>query len=141
IEERMILGLSPDGTISIDKDSFAELKTVVKTVFCLNAMETTDFNPQGDRAKAIAEKLKKAREKVRTLNGEQNEKNYILANYISSLGIGSNALNILNAVDLTVYQLFNQMQRFGLYVQHDYAVRASMAGAKDVEQIDWLKQL
>jgi hypothetical protein len=141
VEERIILGFGKSGTISITEESFLVLREVVKIMFCLNTTKQEEFNPVDDKAKAIADKIQKARERVRASKGESKEKTYILANYISSLGIGVNALNILNAVELTVYQLFNQMERYGLYVQSDYAIRAAMAGAKGVEQVDWLKQL
>lgn len=141
-EERFILGVNPKtGNITIDETNFPVLREVMKTMFCLKAVKGEEFNPQGDKAKAIAEKIKKGRERVRASKGVSQEKTYILANYISSLGIGTNALNILNAVDLTVYQLFNQMERYGLYVRHGYAIKATMAGSKDVEMIDWLKSL
>ena len=60
---------------------------------------------------------------------------------MSALAIGSHALNINAINDLTVYQLFNQMQRFGLYTQYESAVKAMLAGAKDVEMVDWLEDL
>lgn len=140
-EERFILGVSPEGSFTLNEMNFGILRDVIKTMFCLRAVTQEEFNPQSDKAKAIADKIKKARERVRAAKGQSQEKNYILANYISSLGIGSNALNIINAVNLTVFQLFDQMERYGLYTQHDYAVKAAMAGAKDVEMVDWLKSL
>ena len=141
VEERFIFGVGKEGSITITEESFPELKETIKQMFCLKAMGQAEFNVQDDRAKAIADKIKKAREKVRNLKGEDEQKTYVLANYISCLGIGTNALNITTAVDLTVYQLFNQMERYGLFSQSEYAVKAAMAGAKGVEQIDWLKQL
>lgn len=143
-EERIILGFNrkdPTQSITITEENYPVLKDIVQTIFCLKGGKTKEFNPGNDKAKVIADKLEKAREKVRNLKGLSKEKTYILANYISSLGIGSNALNIINAVDLTVYQLFNQMERYGLYVQNDYALKAAMAGAKNVEMIDWLKNI
>lgn len=143
-EERIILGFDrkdPTQSIAITEENYPSLKEAVQTAFCLKSGKTEEFNPGDDRARDIAEKLERAREKVRNLKGQSKEKTYILANYISSLGIGSNALNILNAVDLTVYQLFNQMERYGLFIQNEYALKAAMAGAKNVEMIDWLKNI
>lgn len=144
VEERFILGFNRTDTketITITEENYPFLKDTLYEMFCLGIVKAEEFNTQDDRARAIAAKIKKARERVRIAKGENLEKTYVLANYISSLGIGSNALNIINAVDLTVYQLFNQMERFGLYVQNDYAVRAAMTGAKGVEMIDWLKNI
>jgi len=144
IEERIILGFNRKDSkqsIVITEENYPALKEALDVALCLKSVKKEEFNTIDERAKAIADKIKKARERVRIAKGENLEKTYILANYISSLGIGSNALNIINAVDLTVYQLFNQMERYGLYTQNEYSVKAAMAGAKGVEMIDWLKNI
>jgi hypothetical protein len=141
-EERFIMCMSKDSVnVIIDETGFEALREVIDKIFCLNVTRSEEFNPVGKKAKSIAEKIKKGREKVREVQGLNQEKVYILANYVSALAIGSNALNINDTIDLTVYQLFNQMERFGLYTQHNHALKAMAAGAKDVELVDWLKNL
>jgi hypothetical protein len=139
-EERFIMGMRhPGEPLIINDDSFKQLKEIIDVIFCLNTVKAKEFNPVDDTAKAIAAKLEKAREKIRTLKGETLKKNYILANYVSCLGIGSNSLDINKAFSLTIYQLFNQMEKYGLKTQYDHGVSAMMAGAKDVELVDWLQ--
>lgn len=140
-EERFLMCNGEDSSLIIDENGYKDLVSVIKTIFCLDVKKEEEFNPVGDKAKSIAEKIKKGREKVREAHGLEQKKTYILANYMSALAIGSHALNINAINDLTVYQLFNQMQRFGLYTQYESAVKAMLAGAKDVEMVDWLEDL
>lgn len=144
IEERFILASSAtmEKPLLINNDNFDYLKDAILEIFCINKStggSEDDFNPANDAAKAIAEKLRKGRERVRQLNGDANKNISLLGTYVSRLGIGSNSLNILNAKELTVFQLVDQMKVFGLWSQHCQGLQATFAGAKDVEIVDWLK--
>jgi hypothetical protein len=50
--------------------------------------------------------------------------------------------NLNELMQYTVYQLFDEFQRFQLKVQWDAYVQARMAGAKDLEEVDnWMIDL
>ena len=143
LEDRFILLSSQNGDISIiDENSFEILQDVVRKIACLEGNSQEEFNPVGDKAREIAEKIKRGRAKVAALKGEDSEQEIsILSRYISGLSIGTNSLDINKLLDLTLYQLFDQLERYGLYTAHDISVKAKMAGAKDVEDVDWLKNI
>ena len=143
IEERFIMLISPKGTVMVDEGNFDMLQDVISTILCLNAKGDKDgFNPVSDKAKEIAEKLRKGRERVASLKGEgSKESGGILSKYLSGLGVGTNSLNIKDTLELTLYQLFDQLERYSLYVANDIAIRAKMAGAEGVEDVDWLKNI
>ena len=143
IEERFILLSSSKGDISIlDENSFDHLQYIVRKIFGLEGSGSEEFNPVGDKAREIAEKIKRGRAKVAALKGENGEQETsILSRYISGLSIGTNSLDINKLLDLTLYQLFDQLERYGLYTAYDMSVKAKMAGAKDVEDVDWLKNI
>lgn len=143
IEERFILLSSSKGDISIlDENSFDHLQYIVRKIFSLEGSGLEEFNPAGDKAREIAEKIKRGRAKVAALKGENSEQETsILSRYISGLSIGTNSLDINKLLDLTLYQLFDQLERYGLYTAYDMSVKAKMAGAKDVEDVDWLKNI
>ena len=65
----------------------------------------------------------------------------ILSRYISILAVGlQKDLNSL--MHYTIYQLYDEFQRFQLKVQWDAYVQARMAGAKDLEEVDnWMINL
>lgn len=143
IEERLIIAMSAtrEQPLLITNENFDIFADAILAIFGVKDMETSEeeFKPENEAARLIAEKIKKGREKVKELKGDANENISILGTYVSSLGIGSNSLNLLNGLDLTVYQIMDQMKRYGLWSQYQQSLRAAMAGAKDVELIDWLK--
>ena len=144
IEERFIYLVNPkeQKSILINDSTFEILQEVITTILCLQSGNTKEeFNPQGDRAREIAEKIKRGRERAARLKGEKKQPSNFLSKYISGLGIGTNTLNIHNVLDLTLYQLLNQLERYGLYTQYNISIQAKMAGAKDVEDVDWLKDI
>ena len=144
IEERFIFLVNPkeQKSILINDSTFEILQEVITTILCLQSGNTKEeFNPQGDRAREIAEKIKRGRERAARLKGEKRQQSSFLSKYISGLGIGTNTLNIHNVLDLTLYQLLNQLERYGLYTQYNISIQAKMAGAKDVEDVDWLKDI
>ena len=144
IEERFIFLVNPkeQKNILINDSNFEILQEVITTILCLQSGNTKEeFNPQGDRAREIAEKIKRGRERAARLKGEKRQQSSFLSKYISGLGIGTNTLNIHNVLDLTLYQLLNQLERYGLYTQYNISIQAKMAGAKDVEDVDWLKEI
>ena len=144
IEERFIYLVNPkeQKSILINDSTFEILQEVITTILCLQSGNTKEeFNPQGDRAREIAEKIKRGRERAARLKGEKKQQSSFLSKYISGLGIGTNTLNIHNVLDLTLYQLLNQLERYGLYTQYNISIQAKMAGAKDVEDVDWLKDI
>lgn len=144
IEERFIFLVNPkeQKNILINDSSFEILQEVITTILCLQSGNTKEeFNPQGDRAREIAEKIKRGRERAARLKGEKRQQSSFLSKYISGLGIGTNTLNIHNVLDLTLYQLLNQLERYGLYTQYNISIQAKMAGAEGVEDVDWLKDI
>lgn len=139
----LLTNIEKNDCVLMDENIFTIFQKVLKRMFCLNGSTSEEeFNPAGERAKEIIEKIKKGREKVEKQRGTSKSKTKnFLSKYISGLGIGSNSLNILNVLDLTLYQLFDQLERFQLYSSFNIAIDAKMAGAKDVEDIDWLKDI
>ena len=144
IEERMwfLNSIKGNGMIVVDENNFEVLQYVIGEILCLNKSSEEDFNPGSDRAKEIAEKLKRGRAKVAAQKGEKSEQqDSILSRYISGLSIGTNSLDINKILGLTLYQLFDQLERYGLYTAYDMSIKAKMAGASDVEDVDWLKNI
>lgn len=129
-------------SFEVSNEFFIELMNITQQIFRLErVLESSSFNPKGKLAEKIASKMQKSREKVQQLNGnEQENKGSVFAYYLSILGIGSNALTIDILQNLTIYQLYDQLERFNLYSQYDQGVKSALAGAK-VDIVDWLKKI
>jgi hypothetical protein len=126
----------------INNNNFEEFKDIIVQIFCLKQDMGNGpvYNPGGPKAAEIAAKLKKARAKVAELKGESN-KISILDRYKSILSVGLKMpYQILD--EYTVYQLFEEFNRFELYQSNDIYIKAKLAGAKDMKEVDnWMKDL
>ena len=98
----------------------------------------SQVKPVNDKAKKIADKLKRNRDKIQAMNqNDKDEDKSFFANMISVLGV-KESFSELN--HLTVYQLYNKFERYNLYLQYDQGLRALVAGAQ-IEIVDWFKQI
>ena len=127
----------------INKSNFSIFKKIIIDMFNLQTTETIEYNPQGSMAKKIAEKFKKRHEQLSKLKEEVDlEKGFsILSRYASILAVGLQK-DLNEIMQYTVYQLYDEFQRFQLKVQWDAYIQARMAGAKDLEEVDnWMIDL
>ena len=125
----------------IDNSNYEEFKSVISSVFSFgNGKDSKpDFNPSGDLAKKIAEKLQKRHQKLAEVKPAQ--KVDILSRYVSILSVGEQKdMNAL--LNYTTYQLFDEFKRYELKMGHDIYVQAKMAGAKDLKEVeDWMQDI
>ena len=125
---------------SINNENFEAFKIVFNKMFAFSRDETRDYNPSGDLAKRIAEKLKKRHQKLAEIKKEQ-KKIDILSRYVSILAVGEQK-DMNSLLNLSVYQLFDEFERYKLKMSYDIYFQAKMAGAKDLKEVeDWMKDI
>ena len=142
-----MIALTKDGENHIlNEKNFDEFQEILNKMFCLSEMSGTPmqtYNPVNAKAKAIADKIMRGREKLAKIKSQQNggQKITILQRYISILAVGEQKdLNALS--QYSVYQLFDEFNRFSLKEQSDFYLQAKMAGAKDLQEVDnWMKDI
>ena len=125
----------------IDNSNYEEFKSIINSIFSFGNSKDSkqDFNPSGDLAKKIAEKLKKRHQKLAELKPAQ--KVDILSRYVSILAVGQQK-DINALLNYTTYQLFDEFKRYELKIGHDIYVQAKMAGAKDLKEVeDWMQDI
>ena len=124
----------------INNNNFEAFKQVFNSMFAFSKDETRDYNPSGEVARRIAEKLKQRKQKLAELN-EGQKKIDILSRYVSILTVAEHKdMNLL--LNLSVYQLFDEFERFKLKMNYDIYLQAKMAGAKDLKEVeDWMKDI
>lgn len=129
---------------SINKMNFTAFRENLRRMLNLSfGREDSDiYNPEGDMAKRIAEKFQKRKKKLAELAGEKSSENIaILSRYASILAVGLQK-NLTDLMQYTVYQLYDEFQRFQLKMQWDAYVQARMAGAKNLDEVDnWMIDL
>lgn len=148
-----VISLTPAGWIftetetntvvgQINNDNFAIFSQIINKMFCLEkAISQTEYNPAGKGAEKIAEKFRKARQKLATMKGNSANKIAIYSRYASILAI-SEKISLNTVMGYTVYQLFDQFTRSSLKNDFDNYIKARLAGAKDMKDPeDWRKDL
>lgn len=131
----------------INNESFLLIREVVSIMFNLKSVvkdKKKEFNPSGSLAEDIVEKLKKRKEmleKAQQKQSSQGKKDQsMLADFVSILAVGL-SLNIKDILNLTIYQIFNLMKRFGMYNQYQLQTQAMLQGAEDIELVDWFQKI
>lgn len=139
----LLNSLNGENPLSIDENNFGDLQEVVKQVLCVNNVFQGDniiYNPVNDTAKKIADKIMKGRQKVAEINNKGKES--ILTRYLSILTIGVSSMSIWDCLDLTLYQLFDLVERYNLYTDWDIDLRVRLAGGSPKSEAEnWMKNI
>ena len=126
---------------TIDINNFEQFQEVLRLIFCTKEGPMTQqaFNPKGSKAKEIAEKLMKGRERIAAENGSKGSS--IFSQYMSILSVGLHLPpSVLN--EMTMYQLYDEVERFMLKQAWDQDVAIRLAGGKPDDKPDnWMKNI
>ena len=142
ITPRALLISQNEQHIMIDENNFEILQDYIKQIFCINSgpMDQTNFNPADEKAREIAQKLMRGRQRVAEQKGESNSSAF--GRYLSILTIGLNAMPLSEVINLTMYQMYDLVERYTLYLNWDLDIRARLAGGKpDSKPDDWMKNI
>ena len=130
---------SDKGNSTIDENNFEILQQVIQQVFCIKTA-SQDFNPANDAAKKIADKLMRGRQRVAAQKAAENGDGSSFVQYLSILTIGLNSMSLQDCLNLTIYQLYDLVERYQLYVNWDIDLRSRLAGGKPDKPADnWMK--
>lgn len=129
-------------TKMIDENNFTTLQEIMKQIFCVNTgpMDTQAFNPVDAKGRAIADKLMRARQRVAAQKHGGNGS--IFAQYASTLTVGLSSMSLQDCLNLTMYQMFDLVERYMLYVNWDLDIKSRLAGGKpDNNPDNWMKNI
>lgn len=130
-----------DENFTIDESNFDFFQDICKQVFCMNKGENETFNPANKKAKEIADKIMRGRRKVAALKAADQKQSSVLAQYISVLSVGLQC-PVETITSLTMFQLYDLIERYQLYLKWDIQLKSIMAGAKpEKETEDWMKSI
>jgi hypothetical protein len=118
--------------LTLTNELYIEIKKVIcKQNFIHNA-EDTSFNPANEKAKALLEKMKKAKEKIQKQNKDEG---LSLKTIISLVATYSNDINIFSIWNLTVNQLYESYLRIALWDDY-HNKHILIPHASDIESLD-----
>lgn len=125
----------------INNSNFDNFKDIINTIFVLDdksGASGNEYNPADGRAAKIAEKFKKAKQKKASQNATAADVN-ILGHMISILAVGEKK-DQNELLEYTVYQLKDEFNRFKLKEAYDIYIKAKMAGAQDLDEVqNWME--
>lgn len=142
ITPRSILFQNENDSPMVDGENFEALQDIIRKVFCANTgpMDQQAFNPADEKAREIAEKLMRGRQRVAAQNGGGNQSTF--SRYLSILTIGLSSMSLHDLVNCTMFQLYDLLERYTLYTNWDLNIRTRLAGGKpDSQPEDWMKTI
>lgn len=128
-------------TSIIDESNFEIFQEYLRKIFCMNngPMDQTAFNPADEVAKEIAQKLMKGRERIAAEKG--NSSSSIFVQYLSILSLGLK-MSIYELQKYTMFQFYDLIERYSLWLNWDLDVRTRLAGGKpDSHPENWMKNI
>jgi hypothetical protein len=82
----------------------------------------------------------RGRQRVAEQKGETNLS--IFSQYLSTITVGIHSMSLKDAMELTIYQLYDLVERYMLYVNWDIDIRSRLAGANpDSKPDNWMKNI
>lgn len=124
----------------IDENNFNILQSYIKDIICISKDEG-DYNPRDAKAKEIAEKLRRGRQRIAAQKTAENGNGDIFTQYLSVITVAL-GMSINEVLNLTMFQLYDLVERYSMYSAWDIDIRARMAGAKiDKEPDNWMKNI
>ena len=133
-----------DSFVFIEGENYDKLQEIVREIFCLKDLIgdqeiITDYNPQSDRAKRIADQLKKRHDALAKMEKESSGKS-IFANYIDIVSVGLGvSINEIN--NYTLSQLMITMQRLNLLEAFNIDLKVRLAGGDPKSETEHWKKI
>lgn len=138
----LIFNKEGESQVMIDEKNFESLQAILRKIFCMKdgPMDQQAFNPGNAKAQEIAKKLMRGRDRIAAERGGSNSS--VFSQYISILTVGLSSMSMQDLTKLTMFQLYDLIDRYNLYIKWDLDIRARLAGAKPKEESDnWMKNI
>lgn len=137
----LLLSAGPENIKSIEPDKIDILQTIIQDVggyFLIQGSKEEVFNPANDKAARIAEKMKKAREKLAKVKaaemGGDKTNNNIFTTMIATIATKTaNSLEDINS--MTLFQLNKLYRSYLNWESFDLEIKSRLAGAKNEKNL------
>ncbi len=127
----------------IDETNFDAFRDVLTEISAVNnsiSGQNGLYNPRSKKAAEIAAKMLHNRSRIAKQKGQSADGT--LSRYVSILTVGLSSMSLNDCLNLTIYQLYDLLERYGLYMGWDLDIRSRLAGGKpDDKPDDWMKDI
>ena len=139
ITPRALLFNLENENIIIDENNFSSFQEVLRQISCLRSSKGDAFKPADDVAAEIARKLERGRQRVAAQKQGADNNASVFSQYLSILTVGLH-ISLLELIKLTIFQLYDLIERYTLFVNYDLDIRSRLAGGQpDNQPENWMK--
>lgn len=136
--------MQDDKVVMIDDQNFDEFQEIIKQVLSANSVfqgKNVIYKPEGKKAKKIADKIMRNRQKIAKQKASEEGDSSILTRYLSILRIGPR-IPLAESTGYNLFQLFDQVARYNAYVEWDTDLQVRLAGGTPDKQVEtWMRNL
>lgn len=149
-ECRAFVKKSEDEINVVTKDNYHEIQEVIKWQNYINSFEEkkleNNFDPVDEETRKLKEQMDavakrrdelKKKQKQNSSSDEEDEGDIDFFDILSAISSKSYSVNELDALNLTVYQVYRKFKRMEIIDQYDISIKSILAGAKDVKLKHW----
>ena len=143
IEDAEIVLVGPQGISRINNFNYENFREIIVEMFCLKTKQAEGiYNPSDGLADKIAKKLQERQKKLAAQkNKEAGKSTSLFAQYLSILAVGEQK-DINQLAEYSVYQIYDEFDRYQLKLANDMYFQAKVAGATGMDEVDnWMKDL
>lgn len=144
IMPRSINIITGEQIVMIDEGNFEDFQRIIKEVLCVSSVfqgKNIIYKPKGEKAKKIAAKIAKNRQKIAQQKAQGEGDTSILTRYLSILRIGPR-IPLTESIEYNLFQLFDQVERYNAYVEWDTDLQVRLAGGTPDKQVEtWMRNL
>ena len=143
IEDAEIVLVGPQGISRINNFNYENFREIIVEMFCLKTKQAEGtYNPSDGLADKIAKKLQERQKKLAAQkNKEAGKSTSLFAQYLSILAVGEQK-DINQLAEYSVYQIYDEFDRYQLKLANDMYFQAQVAGATGMDEVDnWMKDL
>lgn len=124
----------------LDNSNYDEFYNILKLQNCMQNTKE-EYNPANEKARELIERIKKSKAK-----NPPKKNNIDMASIISGIVWKSKTINIFNVWDLTIYQLYDALNRMDILDNFDNVMHGYFAGTIKKEDINfknlsWIKKI
>ena len=143
IEDAEIVLFGQQGISRINNFNYENFREIIVEMFCLKTKQAEGvYNPSDGLAGKIAKKLQERQKKLAAQkNKEAGKSTSLFAQYLSILAVGEQK-DINQLAEYSVYQIYDEFDRYQLKLANDMYFHAKIAGATGMDEVDnWMKDL
>jgi hypothetical protein len=140
----IVVGSNEKNLRPITRKNFGDIRTVIQLQnYVLSVEEDYDVKSKDDKAKEVAERMKKARDEVKRIKkkdtNEESETDFF--DLISAISSKSYSLNKIELLNLTMFQIYEEFKRLNHIDQYETNILAMLQGAKGVKLKHWSSKI